>query len=51
MTVCQRLSMILENKGLQKWKLETNVVYKTWSSKFIFFNEKKIRKIRMVFDI
>ena len=36
----QKLGTILENKVVQKP-----------SSKLIFFNEKKIRKIRMIFDI
>ena len=30
--VCQKLGMILENKVVQKLKLEKNVFYKKWSS-------------------
>ena len=42
MTVRQKLGMILENKGVQKLKLENNVFNKKWSPKLIFLNEKKI---------
>ena len=35
--VRQKLSMILENKVVQKLKLEKNVFYKKWSPKLIFF--------------
>ena len=31
--VCQKLGMILENKVVQKLKLEKNVFYKKWSLK------------------
>ena len=37
--VCQKLGMILENKVVQKLKLENNVFYKKWSPKLIFLNE------------
>ena len=37
--VHQKLSMILENKVIQKLKLEKNVYYKKWSPKLIFLNE------------
>ena len=37
--VRQKLGMILENKVVQKLKLEKNVFYKKWSPKLIFFNE------------
>ena len=37
--VRQKLGMILENKVVQKLKLEKNVFYKEWSPKWIFFNE------------
>ena len=37
--VRQKLGMILENKVVQKLKLETNVFYKKWSPKLIFLNE------------
>jgi len=36
MTVRQKLGMILENKVVQKLKLEKNVFYKKWSPKLIF---------------
>ena len=39
------------NKVVQKLTLEKNVFSKKWSSKLIFFNEKKFRKIRIIFDI
>ena len=42
---------ILENKVVQKLKFLKNDNNKKPSSKLIFFNEKKIRKIRMIFDI
>ena len=51
MMVRQKLGMILENKVVQKSKLENNVFHKTWSPKLIFFNEKKIIKISAIFDI
>ena len=35
--VCQKLDMILENKVVQKLKLEKNVFYKKLSPKLIFF--------------
>ena len=37
--VRQKLGMILENKVVQKLKLEKNLFYKKWSHKLIFFNE------------
>ena len=46
--VCQKLGMILENKVVQKLKLEKNVFYKEWSPKLIFLNDffflKKFRR-------
>ena len=36
--VRQKLGMILENKVVQKLKLEKNVLYKKWSPKLIFSN-------------
>ena len=33
--VCQKLGMILENKVVQKFKLETNVFYKKWYPKLM----------------
>ena len=35
----QKLNRILENKVVQKLKLEKNVFYKKWSPKLIFLNE------------
>ena len=37
--VRQKLGMILENKVVQKLKLEKNVFYKKWSPKLIFLND------------
>ena len=37
--VCQKLGMILENKVVQKLKLEKNLFYKKWSPKLIFLKE------------
>ena len=37
--VRQKLSMILENKVVQKLKLEKNVFYTKWSPKLIFLND------------
>ena len=37
--VRQKLGMILENKVVQKPKLEKNVLYKKWSPKLIFLND------------
>ena len=41
MTVHQ---MILENKGVQKLKLENNFFNKNWSSILMFLNGKKVLK-------
>ena len=51
MTVHQKLGMILENKMVQKLKLEKKVFKKKWSPKLIFINEKKIKIIPSNFDI
>ena len=37
--VRQKLGMILENKVVQKLKLEKKVFYKKWSPKLIFLND------------
>ena len=37
--VRQKLGIILENKVVQKLKLEKNGFYKKWSSKLIFLND------------
>ena len=44
---CQKLGIILENKVM----LSKNVIYKRCAPKFVFFNEKKIRKIPVIFDM
>ena len=49
--VGQKLGMILENKELQKSKIEKNVFYKKWSPKLIFLNEFFLKKIPSIFDI
>ena len=47
----QKLGAILENKVVQKLKFSKNDKNIKPSSKLIFFNEKKIRKIQIIFDI
>ena len=48
----QKLDTILENKEVvQKLKFSKNDNNKKPFSKLIFFNEKKFRNIRMIFDI
>ena len=42
--VRQKLDMILENKVVQKLKLEKNVFYKKWSPKLIFLNDFFLKK-------
>ena len=49
--VRQKLGMILENKVVQKLKLEKKNSYKKKSPKLIFFNEFKKKKITSIFDI
>ena len=49
--VRQKLGMILENKVVQKLKLEKNVFYKKWSPKLIFLNDFFFEKIPSIFDI
>jgi hypothetical protein len=39
------------NKAVLKLKLANNAFYKKGAPKLIFFNKKKFRKIRMIFDI
>ena len=41
---CQKLSIILENKVIEKLMLSKNVNNKKCAPKLIFFNEKKIEK-------
>ena len=49
--VRQKLGMILENKVVQKLKLEENVFYKKCSPKLIFLNEFFFEKIPSIFDL
>ena len=39
MPVCQKLGMVLENKVVQKLKLEKNDFYNKWSPKLIFLHD------------
>ena len=39
------------NKGIEKLMISKNVNNKKCAPKLIFFNEKKLRKIRIIFDI
>ena len=47
----QKLGTILENKVVQKLKFSENDNNNKPSYQLIFFNEKKVRKIGMIFDI
>ena len=49
--VRQKLGMILENKVVQKLKLEKKVFYKKWSPKLIFLNDFFFEKFPLIFDI
>ena len=44
--VCQKLGMILENRVVQKLKLEKNVFYQKWSPKLIYLNDFFWKKFR-----
>ena len=46
-----QIGQILENKVVQKLKLEKNVFYKKWSLKLIFLNDFFLEKILWIFDI
>ena len=48
---CRKLGIIIENKVIQKLMLLRNVKNQECALKFVFFNEKKIRKIWIIFDI
>ena len=39
------------NKRLKKLVLSKNINNNKCAPKFVFFNEKKIRKLRMIFDV
>ena len=45
MPVRQKLGMILENKVVQKLKLEKKFFYKKWSPKLIFLNNFFLKKL------
>ena len=47
----QKLDFILENKVVQKLQFPKNVNNKMCAPKIKFFNEKKVRKIWIIFDI
>jgi hypothetical protein len=47
----QQLGMILPFEVVLKWKLPKNHFNKKYAPKILFLNEKKIRKILMIFDI
>ena len=49
--VRQKLGMILENKVVQKLKLEKNVFYKKWSPKLKFLKEFFFEKNQLSFVI
>ena len=49
--VSKKLGMILENKVVQKLKLEKNVFFKKWSPKLILLNDSFFEKILLIFDI
>ena len=46
----QKLGTLLENKVFQKTKFSKIFFIKTWSPRSIFFTEKKIGKIRSIFN-
>ena len=47
----KKLDVILENKVVKEVKFSKNFNNKKCAPKIIFFNEKKTRKIRTIFDI
>ena len=47
----QKLGTILVNKAVQKLKFSKNYKNKKHATKLIFFNEKKIQKVWIIFDI
>ena len=51
MPVRQKLGKVLENKVVQKLKLEKKVFYKKWSPKLIFLNEFFFENFLSIFDI
>ena len=48
---CQKLSIGLENEVIWKLIMSKNVKHKKCVCKLIFFNEKKLSKIWMIFDL
>ena len=51
MLVPQKLGMVLENKVVQKLKLEKKVFYKKWSPKLIFLNDFFFKIFLSIFDV
>ena len=51
MPVRQKLGKVLENKVVQKLKLEKKVFYKKWSPKLIFLNEFFFENFLSIFDM
>ena len=49
--VGQKFGMILENKVVQKLKLEKKCFYKQWSPKLIFLIKFFFEKNQLIFDI
>jgi len=49
--ISSKIGRHFRNKTFFKIKLSKNAFYKKGGPKLIFFNKKKIRKIRMIFDI
>ena len=49
--VHQKMGMILENKMVQKLKIEKKVFHKKLSAKLIFLNDFFFGKIPLIFDI
>ena len=51
MASCQKLDIILVIKGFRIWCYQKMSITKKCAPKLVFFNEKKMRKIPMIFDI
>jgi hypothetical protein len=51
MASCHKLGIILENKLIKKFMISNIVNNKKYAPKLTFFNEKKMKKIPMIFDI
>ena len=48
---CQKSGIILENKVILNWCYQKLPITKKCAPNFVFFNEKKIGKIWMIFDV